>query len=196
MNESSQEHTAGSYAQVNGLNLYYEIHGTGQPLVLLHGGLGSTGMFGEVLPLLAKVRQVIAVDLQAHGRTADIDRPIRLELMADDIAALIKHLGLAKVDLMGYSMGGGVALRMAIQHPEVVARLVLISVPFKRDGWYPEIVAAMGQMSAAVAEFMRDTPMYQGYVSVAPSRRTFLPCSTKWAICCVGTMTGPRRWRR
>ncbi len=173
MNETSQEHVAGSYAPVNSLNLYYEIHGAGQPLVLLHGGLGSTGMFGELLPLLAKTRQVIAVDLQAHGRTADIDRPIRLELMVDDIAALIEHIGLEKVDLMGYSMGGGVALRMAIQHPEVVARLVLISVPFKRDGWYPEIVAGMGQMSAAVAEFMRDTPMYQGYVSVAPQPENF-----------------------
>jgi pimeloyl-ACP methyl ester carboxylesterase len=107
MNGTSQEYPAGSYAPVNGLNLYYEKHGTGRPLVLLHGGLGSTGMFGALLPLLAKSRQVIAVDLQAHGRTADIDRPIRLELMADDIAALIEHIGLEKVDLMGYSMGGG-----------------------------------------------------------------------------------------
>src|SRR5687768_2643920 len=94
------------YAPINGLNVYYEIHGAGQPLVLLHGGLGMTGMFGDVLPVLAQTRQVIAVDLQAHGRTADIDRPLRLELMGDDIAALIRRLGLERADIMGYSMGG------------------------------------------------------------------------------------------
>src|SRR5437867_9358465 len=93
------------YAPVNGLQMYYEIHGAGQPLILLHGGFGMTGMFGAVLPLLAQGRQVIAVDLQGHGRTADIDRPMRLEHMGDDIAALIKHLGLAQADVMGYSMG-------------------------------------------------------------------------------------------
>src|SRR6478736_3748905 len=98
----------GSYAQVNGINLYYEVHGTGEPLILLHGGVGAIDMFGEILPLLAAGRQVIAADLQAHGRTADIDRPISLEAMADDIAALIKHLGIEKADVMGYSLGGGV----------------------------------------------------------------------------------------
>jgi pimeloyl-ACP methyl ester carboxylesterase len=156
------------YAPVNGLNMYYEIHGDGAPLVLLHGGLGSTGMFGEVLEQLAQHRQVIAADLQAHGRTADIDRPIRLELMGDDVAALIAHLGLDKADVMGYSMGGGAALATAIRHPALVRKLVLVSVPFRRNGWYPEILAAMGQMSAAAAEFMRNTPMYQGYAAVAP----------------------------
>ena len=95
------------YAPVNGLSMYYEIYGTGQPLILLHGGFGLTSMFGEVLPLLAQSRQVIAVDLQGHGRTADIDRPMRLELMGDDIAALIKYLGFEQADVMGYSMGGG-----------------------------------------------------------------------------------------
>src|SRR5271168_2872782 len=105
------------YAPVNGLNLYYEIHGTGEPLILLHGGLGSTEMFREILPTLSKGRQVIAVDLPAHGRTADIDRPLSYELMADDIGALIKHLGMEKADVMGYSLGAGVVLRTAIQHP-------------------------------------------------------------------------------
>ena len=123
---------------MNGLNLYYEIHGAGEPLILLHGGVGAIEMFGEVLPSLAQNRQVIAVDLQAHGRTADIDRPLSFELMAGDIAALIKHLGIEDADVMGYSLGGGVALRTAIQHPEVVRKLVLVSTPFKRDGWYPE----------------------------------------------------------
>src|SRR5436190_3905999 len=104
----------GNYAQVNGINLYYEVHGKGEPLILLHGGVGAIEMFGEVLPLLAAGRQVIAADLQAHGRTVDIDRPITIEAMADDIAALIKHLGFEKADVMGYSLGGAVALQTAI----------------------------------------------------------------------------------
>ena len=157
-----------SYASVNGLNLYYEIHGAGEPLILLHGGVGAIEMFGEVLPSLAQNRQVVAVDLQAHGRTADIDRPLSFELMAEDIAALIKHLGIEDADVMGYSLGGGVALRTAIQHPEVVRKLVLVSTPFKRDGWYPEILAGMGQMGPQVAEQMKQTPMYQLYASIAP----------------------------
>jgi len=156
------------YAAVNGLNLYYEIHGSGEPLILLHGGLGLISMFGEVLTELATNRQVIAVDLQAHGRTADIDRPIRYELMADDIAAVIRYLGLAQADLMGYSLGAGVALRAAIQHPSLVRKLVVVSTPFKRSAWYPEVLAGMAQMSAAAAEYMKGSPIYQSYVSVAP----------------------------
>ena len=156
------------YAPVNGLKLYYEIHGSGEPLILLHGGVGSTEMFGEILPLLSNTRRVIAADLQAHGRTADIDRPLSIEAMADDIAALIKHLGIEKADVMGYSLGGGVALRTAIQHPDVVKKLVLVSTAFKRDGWYPEIVAGMAQMGAGAAEPMKQTPMYQLYARTAP----------------------------
>jgi pimeloyl-ACP methyl ester carboxylesterase len=160
--------TAGNYASVNGLNMYYEIHGRGEPLILLHGGVGAIEMFGEVLPLLAKGRQVIAVDLQAHGRTADIARPLSFELMADDIAALITHLGFESTDVMGYSLGGGVALQTAIRHPNVVRKLVVVSTPFKRDGWYPEVLAGMGQMGPEAAEPMKQTPMYQLYASVAP----------------------------
>jgi pimeloyl-ACP methyl ester carboxylesterase len=158
----------GKYVSVNGLNLYYEIYGAGDPLVLLHGGVGAIEMFGPVLPLLAEGRQVIAVDLQAHGRTADIDRPLRFELMADDIAALIKQLGLERADVMGYSLGGGVALQTAIRHPDVVRKLVLVSTPFKRDGWYPEVLAGMAQMGPEAAEPMKQTPMYELYASVAP----------------------------
>jgi pimeloyl-ACP methyl ester carboxylesterase len=158
----------GSYASMNGLNLYYEIHGTGKPLVLLHGGVGTIEMFGEVLPLLAQGRQVIAVDLQAHGRTADIDRPMRFESMADDIAALIRHLGLERADVMGYSLGGGVALQIAIRHPQLVRKLVIVSTACKRDGWYPEVLAGMAQMGPEAAEPMKQTPMYQAYASVAP----------------------------
>src|SRR5207247_10394839 len=133
------------YAPVNGLNLYYQIHGTGKPLLLLHGGLGATVMFDEVRPALSKDRQVIAVDLQAHGRTGDIDRPLSYDAMADDIAALLKNLGIEKADVMGYSVGGGVALRTAVRHPEVVRKLVLVSTAFRRDGWYPEVLAGMAQ---------------------------------------------------
>jgi pimeloyl-ACP methyl ester carboxylesterase len=164
MNDDSK----GKYAAVNGLDLYYEIHGAGEPLILLHGGVGAIEMFGEVLPLLAEGRQIIAVDLQAHGRTADIDRPMTFEAMADDVAALIEHLGLGEVDVMGYSLGGGVALRTAIQHPEVVRKLMLVSTPFKRDGWYPEVLAGMEQMGPGAAEPMKQTPMYQLYSGVAP----------------------------
>jgi pimeloyl-ACP methyl ester carboxylesterase len=159
----------GKYAEVNGISLYYESHGTGEPLILLHGGVGAIEMFSDVLPMLAENHQVIAVDLQAHGRTADIDRPLSYEFMADDIAALIQQLGFEKADVMGYSLGGGVALRMAIQHPEVVRKLVVVSTPFKRDGWYPEILAGQAQMNAEVAEQMKPTLLYQVYASLAPS---------------------------
>ncbi len=159
----------GSYASVNGLNMYYEIHGTGKPLVLLHGGLATIDvLFGQLLPPLAQTRQVIAVELQAHGHTADIERPLSFELMADDIAALIKHLGLEQADLFGFSLGGGVALQTAIRHPEVVRKLVVVSAPCKRDGWYPEVLAGMASMNAEAAEAMMGSPMHQAYVSVAP----------------------------
>ncbi len=160
---------AGHYAKVNGLNLYYEVLGEGDPLILLHGGLGATGMFGEVPSILAKSRQVIAVDLQAHGRTGDTDRPLSYEVMADDIAALIMELGFERADVMGYSLGGGVALRTAIQHHDVVRKLVLVSAPFARSGWYPEVRAGMAQMSAESAMMMQETPMYGLYADIAPN---------------------------
>jgi len=156
------------YAPVNGLKMYYEIHGTGEPLILLHGGVGSTENFSEILPSLSSTRQVIAVDLQAHGRTADIDRPLSYEQMADDIAALIKYLRIGNANVMGYSLGGGVALRTAVQHPDLVKKLVVVSAVFKRDGWYPEILAAMAQSGAATAEQMKQTPMYATYARIAP----------------------------
>lgn len=158
----------GNHAEVNGLNLYYEVHGSGRPLILLHGGFGTTGMFARVLPMLAEGRWVIAVDLQAHGRTADIDRPLSFEAMADDVAALIRHLGFEETDVMGYSMGGGVALQTAIRHPEVVRKLVVVSNPFKREGWYPEVRAAMSQVGPEAAQPMKQSPMYRAYSAVAP----------------------------
>ena len=158
----------GKYADVNGIKLYYEIHGTGHPLVLLHGGLGATSMFGPNLPALAKGRQVIAADLQGHGRTADIDRPISPELMAEDIAALIKYLKLDRPDVMGYSLGGGVAFFVALRHPELVGKLVLVSTPIRRNAFYPDILGQQGQVTAEAAEAMKQTPMYQLYASIAP----------------------------
>src|SRR5215813_5661531 len=117
----------GQYAQVNGINIYFETHGSGRPLILLHGGLGSGEMFGPILPALTERHRVIAPDLQGHGRTADIDRPIDPRLMADDIAALIDHLGLDRPDLVGYSLGGGVALQTAVKYPAKIGRLVVAS---------------------------------------------------------------------
>jgi pimeloyl-ACP methyl ester carboxylesterase len=163
----------GQYADVNGINLYYETHGAGRPLILLHGGLGSGEMFGPLLPALAAGHQVIAVDLQGHGRTADIDRPIRVELMGDDIAALITHLGLKKPDLFGYSLGGGVAFFTAVNHPELVGRLIMVSTNIRRSAIYPEMLVQQGQVSAASAEFLKETPMYELYQRVAPRPEDF-----------------------
>src|SRR5438105_9135442 len=158
----------GHYADVNGIKLYYEIHGTGRPLILLHGGLGAIEMFGPNLTILAKRHQVIAADLQGHGRTADIDRPISPELMAEDIAALIKHLKLERPDVMGYSLGGGVAFFVALRHPELVGKLVLVSTPIRRNAFYPDILGQQGQVTAEAADAMKQTPMYQLYASIAP----------------------------
>jgi pimeloyl-ACP methyl ester carboxylesterase len=164
---------SGKYADVNGVNLYYEIHGSGRPLILLHGGLGSGAMFGPVIPMLAAKHQVILPDLQGHGRTADVDRPLDVRLMADDVAALIDHLGLEKPDVVGYSLGGGVALQTAFKHPAKVRRLVAASANIRRDAIPPEMLAQQEQVNAAAAEFMKDTPMYQGYVTVAPRPEDF-----------------------
>jgi pimeloyl-ACP methyl ester carboxylesterase len=114
------------FAPVNGLDMYYEVHGSGEPLILLHGGIAASEAFGDNLVVLAESRQVIAVHLQGHGKTRDIDRPLRYELMADDVAALMEHLELQPADLLGYSMGGGVALQMAIRHPQLVRKLVIV----------------------------------------------------------------------
>jgi pimeloyl-ACP methyl ester carboxylesterase len=176
---TTQAKGKGQYADVNGVSLYYETHGTGRPLVLLHGGLGSGEMFGPVLPLLAARHQVIAVDLQGHGRTADIDRPIDVRLMAGDIAALIDHLRLATPDVVGYSLGGGVALQTAAQYPAKVRRLVMVSANLRPDAIYPEMRAQQGQVNAAAAEFMKETPMYQLYQRVAPRPQDFPRLLTK-----------------
>jgi len=163
----------GQYAEVNGINLYYETHGSGRPLILLHGGLGSGEMFGPLIPEFADHHQVILVDLQGHGRTADVDRPLDVAIMADDIAALIDHLGLDRPDVVGYSLGGGVAMQVAFRHPEKIGRLVSASANIKRSAIYPEMLGQQGQVNAAAAEFMKDTPMYQLYQRVAPRPEDF-----------------------
>jgi pimeloyl-ACP methyl ester carboxylesterase len=163
----------GEYAHVNGLKLYYETHGTGRPLILLHGGLMRGELFGPVIPMLAQHHQVITPDLQGHGRTADIERPIDLKLMADDISALIDLLGLEKPDVLGYSLGGGVALQTAVKYPAKIRRLVVVSANITRDAIPPEMLAQQGQVNAAAAEFMKDTPMYREYVRVAPRPQDF-----------------------
>jgi pimeloyl-ACP methyl ester carboxylesterase len=159
-----------SYAEVNGLSLHYQEHGRdgGAPLIVLHGGFGAAETLGPVLPALAETRRVIAVDLQGHGRTADIDRHLRPEYLADDIAGLVASLGLVEADLMGYSLGGLAALRTAIQHPDVVNRLVVVSDPCRRRGNHPEVVAQMDQLHPDLAEMMMQTPIYEHYAKVAP----------------------------
>jgi pimeloyl-ACP methyl ester carboxylesterase len=169
----SETKGTGEYAEVNGINLYYETHGTGRPMILLHGGLGSGEMFGPTTPKLAERHQVIVVDLQGHGRTADIDRPIDHRLMADDIAALIDHLGLDKPDVVGYSLGGGVAFFTAVKYPDKVRKLVCASANVRRDAIPSEMLAQQGQVNAAAAEFMKDTPMYELYHRVAPRPEDF-----------------------
>lgn len=155
-------------ARVNGIELGYTVFGQGKPLILLHGGFGSVEMFGPNVELLAAGRQVIGVDLQSHGRSPAADRPMRFETMADDIAALMRSLGLERAAVMGFSLGGAVALRLAIQHPNLVERLVLVSTPFKRNGWFPEMTAGMDAMGPQTAEPMKQSPMYQAYQQIAP----------------------------
>jgi pimeloyl-ACP methyl ester carboxylesterase len=130
----------GGYAEVNGLRMYYEIYGTGRPLVVLHGAYMTIETMGEIVPSLAETRQVIAVELQGHGHTADIDRPLTYEHMADDVAALLRHLVIEEADVFGYSLGGGVALQVAIRYPEVVRNLVVASASYTSDGMHPELL--------------------------------------------------------
>jgi pimeloyl-ACP methyl ester carboxylesterase len=161
------------YATANGIKYYYEIHGKGDPLLMLHGGLGSTDMFGPVLPAFTDHRQVIAVDLQGHGRTELGTRKISLPDLGDDIAVVLKELGFPKIDVIGYSFGGGVAFRLAVQHPQMVRRLAIVSAGFSDEGFYPDIRAQQNQLNAAFADQLKQTPMYTSYVAVAPKPDDF-----------------------
>jgi pimeloyl-ACP methyl ester carboxylesterase len=159
------------YAPVNGLEMYYEIHGAGRPLVLLHGAFSAIGTsFGALLPDLAQTRQVIAFELQGHGRTADIDRPLRIEHMADDVAAALRHLGIAQADIFGYSLGAGVALHLALRHPEVVRKLVLASVTYNLSGIHPGLMKGLAEMKP---EMMVGSPWHEEYMRIAPRPEDF-----------------------
>jgi len=159
------------YAPVNGLRMYYEIHGSGEPLVLLHGAFGAIDLWGPILTTLAETHQVIAVELQGHGHTADIlDRPLSYEQMADDVAALMEHLGIVHADGVGYSMGGTTGLQLAIRHPDRVRKLVAVSPNYRSDGYYPELLAGLQQMTL---EIFAGTPEEAAYMRHAPHPEDF-----------------------
>jgi pimeloyl-ACP methyl ester carboxylesterase len=169
--KTTNKKTESGYVQVNGLDMYYEIHGTGQPLVLLHGAFSAIGTsFGKLLPSLAKTRQVIAFELQAHGRTADIDRPLTIEGMADDVAAAFGQLGIGPADIFGYSMGASVALHLTIRHPEAVRKLVLASVTYTLSGVHPGLMDGLGEMKP---EMMFGSPWHDEYMRIAPRPEDF-----------------------
>jgi pimeloyl-ACP methyl ester carboxylesterase len=161
------------HAAVNGVNYYYAVYGTGEPLLLVHGGLGQIEMSGPNLAKLAQSRQVIAIDMQGHGRTPLGDRELSVVDMGNDMAGVLNKLGCERVDVLGYSMGGGVAFQFAVQHPEMVRRLVLVSTPFSQDGFYPEMLPQQAAVGAAMAEQMKETPMYKSYVAIAPHPEEF-----------------------
>jgi pimeloyl-ACP methyl ester carboxylesterase len=179
------------FASVNGLKMYYEMHGSGRPLLLLHGGLHTIGLtFGPVLPALATTRRVIAVEMQGHGRTADIDREPALEHLAGDIAALLDHLGLDRADVFGFSLGGLVALQLATARPERVDRLVLAATHYRPDGYHDEILDpdkhATSTRMPTEADFRE---MYDAYVSVAPDPAAFQALEGRFSAM-VGALPG------
>ncbi|EKF18783.1 alpha/beta fold hydrolase [Nitratireductor pacificus] len=171
--QSDSRATKTGRQSVNGVDYYYEIHGEGEPLLLLHGGLGSIDMYAPILPMLVKSRTVIAVDLHGHGRTQLGDRSIDMADIGADMAVLVDALGYDQVDVLGYSFGAWTGLHMAAQAPERVRRLVLISMPYSREGFFPEMLPQQAQLSGAAAEAMKDTPMYQSYLAVAPEPGEF-----------------------
>ena len=161
------------YAPVNGIELAYAVFGEGELLVLLHGGLQSMDDFGPVLTELTKDHQVIAVDFQAHGRTSPFDRPMSFEAFATDVAELIKWLGHERADVVGYSMGGITGIRLAIDHPEVVDRLVVASAPYAYSGWHDYNAQGMRSIGSHLAQDMMQTPLYEAYKAIAPDPANF-----------------------
>jgi pimeloyl-ACP methyl ester carboxylesterase len=162
--------TKGDYAEVNGLRIYYEVHGEGRPLVLLHGAYMTVDAMGPILPGLAETRQVIVAEMQGHGRTADIDRPITYEHMADDVAALLRHLEIDYPDVFGYSMGGAIALQLAIRHPGLARRLVVASASYTSDGMQPELHEMLPTITP---EMFAGSPIEAAYREVAPNPEDF-----------------------
>src|SRR5215813_10590292 len=163
-----------AYAEVHGLKMYYRIQGAGRPLVLLHGALSNIDTdFGKLLPELAKQRQVIAVEQQAHGHTADIDRPLTYAQMADDTAELLRQLKIKRADFFGYSMGGGIALELAMRHPELVRKIVWAGgASYSPDGLYPVIRDGAKDLKP---ELLAGSPWQKAYAGIAPD-------PTKWSV--------------
>jgi pimeloyl-ACP methyl ester carboxylesterase len=165
MNENT-----GNHAAVNGLKMYYEVRGAGGPLVVLHGAYMTIEAMGEIIPSLAESQQVIAVELQGHGRTADIDRPLTYEQMADDVAALLRHLGIEQADIFGYSMGGGAAFQLAIRHPGMVRKLVVASASYSSDGMHHELLEMIPTITP---EVFAGSPLEEDYLRTAPNPEDF-----------------------
>lgn len=152
------------YADVNGLRMYYEVYGAGKPIVLLHGSFMTIPLnWSQAIPMLAKTRKVIVAEMQGHGRTRDIDRPITYEAMADDVSTLLKHLKVDSADILGYSMGGGIAFQFAIRHPEQLRRLVILSGSYAHDGWWPDVEASFGTMNA---DMFKGSVIEKQYISM------------------------------
>ena len=158
------------YASVNGLEMYYEIHGTGEPMVVLHGAYMSIVSMGEIIPRLAETRQVIAVELQGHGRTADVDRPLSYEQMADDVAALMQSIGIERADIFGYSLGASTGIQLAIRHPQMVDRLVLASPAYNRSAYHPGFFE---MVETITPELFAGTPIVDDYARLAPNPENF-----------------------
>jgi pimeloyl-ACP methyl ester carboxylesterase len=168
---SGQQKPATGYAPVNGLKMYYEIRGSGEPVVLLHGAFMSiTGDWNDWINELAKTRKVIAVEMQGHGRTADINRDITYENLSDDVAALLDYLKIERADIVGYSLGAGTAMQCAIRHPEKVRKVVSISAPMRRDGWVKE---ANDFWPTFTWEIFKGTPLETEYKRLSPTPDKF-----------------------
>ena len=172
--EAVQTPASSGYAEAaEGLRVHYEIFGEGEPIVVMAGGFGDSSSMAQVIGPLSRERQVIAIDLEGHGRTDLRDTPMSHERLGDDVAAVLRHLDIAQADIAGYSHGGDAAIRMAIQHPEMVRNLIVISTAAERDGWYPEALEGMEAVSSAQAEPMMQTPLYTRYAEVAPHPEKF-----------------------
>jgi len=161
----------GRYAEVNGLKMYYEVHGQGRPIVLLHGAFCTIeGCFGRLVQLLSTSRQVFAVELQGHGHTADVDRPLSTVGMAEDVAALLGKLKIASADVYGYSMGGGVAAQLAIRHPGLVRKLVIAGAALTKEGAQPGMADMIRSFKP---EMLENTPFHEAYKKTSPHPEKF-----------------------
>jgi pimeloyl-ACP methyl ester carboxylesterase len=190
--EDRQMHAEFGYAPVNGLQMYYEVHGRGGvPLLLLHGAFSNVETdFAKVLPLLTANRQVIGVEQQGHGRTGDIDRPLSYEQMADDTAALLRHLSIDQIDVFGYSFGGAVGLQLAVRHPDLVRKLIMVGgTSYRPEGLYPQVLAMSESLTAKdLAAALAGTPWQEAYARIAPN-------SDDWATLVEKKMELDRGWQ-